>query len=90
MHGHARVPHDFSDYTQPGWVMAGRWLQKNAKLFLKDKLPDKRYALIQDILGARARSQAAQGKPVHWHCDVAPERGVNMRLIVFSTSDSVP
>ena len=34
--------------------MAGRWLQKNAKLFLKDKLPDKRYALIRNILGALA------------------------------------
>ena len=62
VHGHARVPHDYSDYSQPGWVMAGRWLQKNAKLFLKDKLPDKRYALIQDILGARA--EAALAKPV--------------------------
>ena len=72
MHGHARVPHDFSDYSQPGWVMAGRWLQKNAKLFLKDKLPDKRYALIRDILGALARS-GETSKPRDWHCDVVPE-----------------
>lgn len=53
VHGHARIPYNYNDRAHPGWVQAARWLQKNAKLFLKDKLPAKRYALIQEVLGAR-------------------------------------
>ncbi|KAK9843657.1 hypothetical protein WJX81_001289 [Elliptochloris bilobata] len=52
-HGHARIPHDYSDFSEVGWVEAARWLQKNAKLFLKDKLPEKKYALIRDVLGIK-------------------------------------
>jgi len=59
VHGHARIPPDYSDYSETGWVEAARWLQKNAKLFLKDKLPEKRYALMREILGARPREGAA-------------------------------
>lgn len=55
VHGHARIPHDYSDPAQPGWVEAARWLQKSAKLFLKGKLPDKRYAMITETLGAHRR-----------------------------------
>jgi hypothetical protein len=31
---------------------ASRWVTRNAKLFSKGKLTDKRYQLIRDILGA--------------------------------------
>lgn len=62
VHGHARIPPDYSDYSETGWVEAARWLQKNAKLFLKDKLPEKRYALMREILGERPRSCLLPGR----------------------------
>ena len=61
VHGHARIPPDYSDYSETGWVEAARWLQKNAKLFLKDKLPEKRYALMREILGEHPMERAACG-----------------------------
>lgn len=58
VHGHARIPPDYYDQLEMGWVEAARWLQKNAKLFLKNKLPEKRYALMREILGTRLEGNA--------------------------------
>ena len=52
-HGHALIPPDYANAHDVGWVEAGRWIARNAKLFSKGKLTDKRYQLIRDILGAR-------------------------------------
>lgn len=52
MHGHALIPPDYANAHDVGWVEAGRWIARNAKLFSKGKLTDKRYQLIRDILGA--------------------------------------
>lgn len=49
--GNARIPEDYHNKDQSGWVGAARWLTRNAKLFAKGKLGDKRYELIRNILG---------------------------------------
>ena len=49
--GHARIPEDYHNKDQPGWVGAARWITRNARLFAKGKLGDKRYELIRNILG---------------------------------------
>ena len=49
--GHARIPEDYHNKDQPGWVGAARWLTRNARQFAKGKLGDKRYELIRNILG---------------------------------------
>ena len=50
-HGHARMPEDYHNKNEPGWMEAARWLTRNARLFAKRKLSDHRYQLIQRILG---------------------------------------
>ena len=40
VHGHARIPEDYRDHSQPGWIEAARWITRNARLFAKGKLSD--------------------------------------------------
>ena len=49
--GHARIPEDYQNKDQPGWVGASRWITRSARLFAKGKLGDRRYELIRNILG---------------------------------------
>lgn len=51
-HGHAMIPAGYANAKEPGWMEASRWITRNAKLFSKGKLTDKRYQLIRDILGS--------------------------------------
>ena len=51
VHGHAMIPVNYCNPKEVGWVQAARWITRNAKLFSKGKLTDKRYQLIRDILG---------------------------------------
>ncbi|KAK9902684.1 hypothetical protein WJX75_002583 [Coccomyxa subellipsoidea] len=52
-HGHALIPAGYTNAREPGWMEASRWVTRNAKLFSKGKLTDKRYQLIRDILGIK-------------------------------------
>ena len=45
------IPVSYCNPREVGWVQAARWITRNAKLFSKGKLTDKRYQLIRDILG---------------------------------------
>ena len=45
------IPANYCNPREVGWVQAARWITRNAKLFSKGKLTDKRYQLIRDILG---------------------------------------
>ena len=52
VHGTGHIPEDYRNPAEPGWVEAARWLQRQAKLFRKQKLTDKRYRIIREVLGA--------------------------------------
>ena len=54
--GHARIPEDYHNEDQPGWIGAARWTTRNARLFAKGKLGDKRYELIRNVLGQPSNS----------------------------------
>lgn len=43
---------DYKNPAEPGWQEAARWLQRQAKLFRKQKLTDKRYRIMREVLGA--------------------------------------
>ncbi|BDA51348.1 hypothetical protein COCOBI_18-2250 [Coccomyxa sp. Obi] len=53
VHGHALIPAGYTNAREPGWMEASRWITRNAKLFSKGKLTDKRYQLIRDTLGIK-------------------------------------
>jgi hypothetical protein len=51
VHGTASIPPEYSNPEEPQWVEAGKWLQRQAKLFRKQKLTDKRYRIMREVLG---------------------------------------
>ena len=51
VHGTASIPLDYKNPQEPQWVEAGMWLQRQAKLFRKQKLTDKRYRIMREVLG---------------------------------------
>ena len=84
VHGHCLIPADYANPREVGWVEAARWVTRNAKLFSKGKLTDKRYQLIRDVLGAmvtrkrrsghifvvrmRLSHQSIISSSLQWHC----------------------
>ena len=65
VHGHARIPEDYRDHSQPGWIEAARWITRNARLFAKGKLSDTRYQLIRNILG-EVPDKVLHVEPIDW------------------------
>jgi hypothetical protein len=51
VHGTASIPLDYKNPAEPQWTEAGKWLQRQAKLFRKQKLTDKRYRIMREVLG---------------------------------------
>lgn len=51
LHGTGNIPAGYNNLDEPAFVEASRWLQRNAKLFNKDRLTVNRYWLLRNILG---------------------------------------
>jgi len=59
VHGTASIPLNYKNPEDPQWVEAGKWLQRQAKLFRKQKLTDKRYRIMREVLGIKFVRQYA-------------------------------
>ena len=60
LHGTGNIPADYRNREEPALKEPSRWLQRNAKLFNKDRLTVNRYRLIKDILGETTASLHAR------------------------------
>ena len=52
MHGSGEIPPDYRNPTEPDWVEAGRWLERQRELYRRQKLLLVRVRLIKEALGA--------------------------------------
>lgn len=52
VHGSGEIPPDYRNPTEPDWVEAGRWLERQRELYRRQKLLLVRVRLIKEALGA--------------------------------------
>ncbi len=62
LHGTALIPEDFRS-QDAGFVEAAAWIQRQARLFNKQNLTEKRLAMLQDILGTVSRHFILSNEP---------------------------
>lgn len=49
MHGSAAIPDDYSNVREPNWMEASRWIQRQHKLYFKQKLSPHKVKLLKNL-----------------------------------------